>query len=297
MKKFILSLILGSLFFISCSHINKQLGDYEIKMVEYADSNKYAILKMSVDIPGGDVDQQNIIRDSLNRIIKEQLCHFIVENGDSVLDNYKGKENDENEYLKFYGQQIFKSLTSHSEADNKERQSYMQSDTSTTPEEKKAMKESVFQWTYDMSIKKIEETEKYVVYLSQNYIFLGGAHGMVTGFGPMTFDLKTGKKITNFIDSKNLVKIQPLLREGLKSYFASNDKAITDKELKSRLLINSKTIPLPAYDAYPNEEGLVFTYQQYEIAPYSDGMPTFTISYNKIKPYLSKEAKELLDIK
>lgn len=297
MKKFILSSIFGSLLFISCGYVNKQWGEYESNVAEYADSNKFAILKMSVDLPEGEIDAQNIICDSLNRVIKEQLRHFVTENKYSTLEDFKGEEDDVNEFLKFYGQQIFKSLTSQSEAENKERQSYLQSEASTSPEKKKAIKESVLQWTYDMSIKRIEETEKYVVYLSQNYIFLGGAHGMVTGSGPLTFDLKTGKKITNFIDTKKLVNIQPLLREGLKSYFATNDKAITDEELKSRLLINSDTIPLPAYDAYPNEEGLVLTYQQYEIAPYSDGMPTFTISYDKIKPYLTKEAKELLEIK
>ena len=92
--------------------------------------------------------------------------------------------------------------------------------------------------------------------------------------------------------------MQPLLREGLKSYFAENGVKMTDNELFENLQIgisgNDRTIPLPMLQPFPTGEGLVFTYQQYEVACYAAGMPSFVVPYNKIAPYLTEEASRLL---
>jgi hypothetical protein len=37
----------------------------------------------------------------------------------------------------------------------------------------------------------------------------------------------------------------------------------------------------------------VFTYQQYEIASYAEGMPSFVVPYPDIEPFLTPEAKAL----
>ena len=60
------------------------------------------------------------------------------------------------------------------------------------------------------------------------------------------------------------------------------------------LFIDDRFIPLPSWPLYPSGDGLAFIYQQYEIASYADGMPSFTIPYADIEPYMTPEAKALL---
>lgn len=71
-----------------------------------------------------------------------------------------------------------------------------------------------------------------------------------------------------------------------------------DEQLLDMLTIEGgiDQLPLPFYDPCLTSEGFVFCYQQYEIAPYAMGMPAFTVSYEKILPYLTDEAKSLLKL-
>ena len=99
-----------------------------------------------------------------------------------------------------------------------------------------------------------------------------------------------------FLDPACLDAIQPLLRKGLTDYFKDGDMEITPEELDNVLFLESGTIPFPAWTPFPGENGLVFTYQQYEIAAYAAGMPNFTIPYDEILPYLTPEAKLLIGL-
>ena len=71
---------------------------------------------------------------------------------------------------------------------------------------------------------------------------------------------------------------------------------ITPEELDNILFLETGIVPLPAWTPYPSEDGLVFTYQQYEIAAYAAGMPNFTIPFTDLLPYLTAEAKALLGL-
>ena len=53
-------------------------------------------------------------------------------------------------------------------------------------------------------------------------------------------------------------------------------------------------LPLPGNSPYLSDTGMVFLYTQYEIAPYSSGIITFEIPFKDIRPFLTKEAKELI---
>ena len=125
---------------------------------------------------------------------------------------------------------------------------------------------------------------------------MGGAHGGVTGAGCITFDKSTGSIIEQFIDPGSEEDIQPLLRKGLVGYFVDADSQVNDSNLDECLLLEGDLIPLPAWQPYPCEEGLVFVYQQYEIAPYAAGMPAFTVSFEEIAPYLTPEARRIIGL-
>ena len=150
-------------------------------------------------------------------------------------------------------------------------------------------------WGYSFSLKKDRETERYVVFLSEDYVYMGGAHGGVVGRGPLTFDKKDGHQVEEFFEPSSLEAMQPLLRKGLVDYFAENDYEVTPEGLDDILMLDAGFVPFPAWAPFPSDKGMVFTYQQYEIAAYAAGMPNFTLPYEDVLPYLTPEAKALLD--
>ena len=149
-------------------------------------------------------------------------------------------------------------------------------------------------WEYEFSLEMITDADYYAVFQSQDYIYMGGAHGGVTGAGCITFDKATGSIVEQFIAPGCEEDIQPLLRKGLVEYFADTDTQINDSNLNEYLLLEGDLIPIPAWQPYPCEDGLVFVYQQYEIAPYAAGMPSFTVSFEEIAPYLTPEARRII---
>ena len=134
--------------------------------------------------------------------------------------------------------------------------------------------------------------------LSQGYN-TGGVHGGVIGYGGITFRFSDGSKIDNFLKDNVVKDMQPLLKKGLKEYFSENadEKVTTDKQLMENLMLsdeNNNLIPLPAWTPYPDEKGkgLIFTYQQYEIACYAAGMPSFILTWEELKPFLRDDILE-----
>lgn len=145
----------------------------------------------------------------------------------------------------------------------------------------------------DCHLQRVFTSSKCWVYVSSNYVYLGGAHGGVTGSGYMTFKKADGSLLSGIIDSSHTEAMQPLIIKGLMDYFAEEVK--TEEELFGYLFVEQgDIIPLPSYEPFPNEDGLNFVYQQYEIAPYAAGMPGFSIPWGDVAPFLSAEAAEIL---
>ena len=136
------------------------------------------------------------------------------------------------------------------------------------------------------------ENDKYVTYFVTHDLYLGGAHGshMLDG---VTFrkcdgrrigwDVFTGRYDENFA---NLVK------NGLKEYWQIS----SDKELKSYFLDENDfySVPLPECAPLFTEDGVRFVYNEYEIAAYASGRPSFTVPYSEIGDYMMVTAKRLL---
>lgn len=169
------------------------------------------------------------------------------------------------------------------------------------------------QYSYHLYIFMLEANSRYVTYQCNAEGFLGGAHGFATASG-QSFSATTGQPIGyethyNFekeaYDIKNQTlfktplspKLYALIKEGIRSYFQESDhQPLTDEELKD-VLINVddvNRIPLPSAAPAFTKDGLSFVYQQYEIAPYAAGMVNFNIAYDKVLPFLTKEAAELI---
>ena len=53
-------------------------------------------------------------------------------------------------------------------------------------------------------------------------------------------------------------------------------------------------LPLPVTDPWLTRDGIVFLYQEYEIACYAMGRPSVILPYEVLLPLLTDEAKALL---
>lgn len=149
------------------------------------------------------------------------------------------------------------------------------------------------------NIRKVSDTAGYVSYLSVYEDYQGGAHGSRVEIGT-TFRKSDGRRFGwDLLKNTDSDAFRLLLKEGLRQYLLSGGvkEALTDEGLQSLLLYDGSVdyLPLPHNAPYLTEQGIVFAYQQYEIAPYALGIPTFTLNYQKIEPYLSSAVKEMLE--
>ena len=130
-----------------------------------------------------------------------------------------------------------------------------------------------------------------VTYEHTSYIYEGGAHGMGGEYG--TTFLRSDGSVFDKDCITSYKPLMPFIVEGLKKYF----KVKTDQELLGCLLdvpSLSKLSP-PGVKPWITEEGVVFSYTPYEIAPYSSGTPRTTIPYSKIAPYLTEKGKRFFE--
>lgn len=147
--------------------------------------------------------------------------------------------------------------------------------------------------SYDLSIRKTGETDRYLTYETSCYVFLGGAHGSAMCY-PVNIVRSTGRVLAATVDTLKQKALQPILRRGVKEYISkAENRKIKDRDLQNMLFVEHGIIPLPTTVPVLTPEGLHFVYQQYEIGPYALGMVEFTVPYADVKSCLTKEAAEL----
>lgn len=134
------------------------------------------------------------------------------------------------------------------------------------------------------------ESDKALTYCIAFENFLGGAHGEHLQ-SARTFR-KTDGKMIQLIDSTQLDKMQALMYEGLKDYLGQDITPNFNMKVSDMLFV--KRIPLPADHLVMRQNGLFFLYQLDEIAGYVYGMPCFTLPYDKVMPFMTAEAVELI---
>ena len=143
------------------------------------------------------------------------------------------------------------------------------------------------------------ETDKLVTLQFTEEGYSGGAHGWFTVDG-MTLRKADGRKLVSQDILLSTSKYAPdeewasIMNQDLKKSLDIEGK--TDDELMDELqLLNPEMgIPLPEAEPYFTKDGLFFPYQQYEICSYAQGMPDFTIPYDKLDKYLNTTGKNLV---
>lgn len=119
-------------------------------------------------------------------------------------------------------------------------------------------------------------------YTVSTYAFTGGAHGMSSEMN-LNFDTKTGELIEqeDILSETNYDEIGALLAKHL------NDGHGDDSKVE---IYVDKIAPNGNFSI--GTEGITFTFNQYEIAPYSFGIIDITIPADEIKPYLKADIYE-----
>ncbi len=126
--------------------------------------------------------------------------------------------------------------------------------------------------------------EKILSYSYESYAYLGGAHG------------NSNRMIYNY----DLTNAHPIKERDL---FIPEYKALLTQLIKDQILEQSAEIGSvadlndlnfwedeikPNDNFYISDEGLVYIFNPYEIAPYSMGQTEVTLPYEKLKPLLKK---------
>ena len=294
MKKLLSILCPAALAAAVCWSCVNTTAPLQTRVYSYEESTDHASIKFSAELPDGNNHSARAIRENLFGVMDNQLSHIGSYEGERLFDPYDGDINDTEGCVKYYYDNAFKVISDGADDDVRQRAEYINQDTGIDDAQKEEILSRMPGWEYEFSLEMITDADYYAVFQSQDYIYMGGAHGGVTGAGCITFDKATGSIVEQFIAPGCEEDIQPLLRKGLVEYFADADTQINDSNLNEYLLLEEDLIPIPAWQPYPCEDGLVFVYQQYEIAPYAAGMPSFTVPFEEIAPYLTPEARRII---
>lgn len=266
------------------------------KTYHYYSEKPHATLSMTVDLPVSTDGVAGEIRNGLIDIMDSQMSRVAYYEEGRLFPKYDGDYNKTVPMLRYYLRSAADALLSSADADFSERSGYIMADEDLSEEEKADVLDSFPGYEYDFQLTKEYETDRFIVFLSEDYVYAGGAHGGVTGQGAVTFDKSFGKRFTNFIKEGSLEAMQGLFVKGLVDYLNDSAGSVNEQNVFDHLFLEDKVIPFPAWTPAPTKEGLCFTYQQYEIAAYALGMPSFTIPYDEVKPYLTPEAIALLNL-
>lgn len=141
-------------------------------------------------------------------------------------------------------------------------------------------------------ISKMAESDNWVTYQKMCDVYTGGAHGGHTILG-QTFRKYDGRRIGwDILNDTYDERFQALLKAGLMEYWELKQESDLEEMLMGQA--NIYYIPLPQCPPLFQDDGICFVYNQYEIASYAAGLPAFTVSYDKIRPFLNATARRLI---
>jgi hypothetical protein len=147
---------------------------------------------------------------------------------------------------------------------------------------------------FNGSFALLEQTDTYVTYIADGYVYTGGAHPMPWYYG-VTFSKLDGSVMGYdlFVDDifdapEQLIELISInIRD---QYF---DKINNEEE--EYLFEPDDYFPLPTNQPWVESDSVVFCYGPFEIAPYAAGMPLCKIPIKDLQPYLSEKGKSLFN--
>ena len=287
-----MALMMGLAAMVSCQNgktKQDQTGVDSVAAVCGSDSVSIALGDSLADVdvllvfPTGD----EVLSDSVVRWLGGQMqTLWLTEGTEQAIPAYRGKDKTLKAQAEYYGRTAYGRMQAQA------------------ADELRMMRESGFSgsrpaYHVSMQAKPFCDTSKFLTYKSVQYSFSGGAHGS-TSETYATFCKRDGHLLTATLQPACGPQIQPLLRDGLLRYFSAQMEDGQANDLSASNITQylfadevADGIPLPQQMPVMTSDGLLFIYQQYEIAPYAAGILTFTVPYSDIEPYMTDEAKAL----
>lgn len=258
-------------------------------------STDHASMGLYVELPKATTEAAAVMRQTLVDVMDKALSNIDSYGTRRFYPRFEGDINDSKALFAYYEQQTLDELGALAQEMYDLRSEGIRESEALTDEEKERYIADFPDWGYEFKIEKTWETDRIAVFDSRSVVYMGGAHGGIIGDGPMTFDKQGGMRIRDFFVPGAEEAMQPLLRDGMLEYFKERMAAV-GSELEDHINLKDGLIPLPQWDPRPCAEGLILTYQQYEVAAYVDGMPEFVLPYEDVAPYLLPEAKKDLGL-
>lgn len=143
--------------------------------------------------------------------------------------------------------------------------------------------------SFDGNYTLTEQTDRYVTYISEGYIYTGGAHPLPWYYG-VTFS-KTDGHMVGYDLFEDPESLTGLVSENIKKQYF--DPYQTEEEAYS--FDPGSAFPLPENDPWIETDSVVFCYGPFEIAPYAAGLPLCKIAIVDLKPFLSEKGKTFLN--
>lgn len=266
----------------------------EIENRTFEDEATYVTTALDVDLPAAKGAVATAIRAKLAEILYQDICHVSRVDDNPDFEAFAGDAADMQALMDYYGEQLSTVLAAASDFEYTERIEGIMESTTLSDSEKADYVRNIGKWAFDYSLKKVAETDRYIVFKSKYYVNYGGTHGGILGAGPLTFSKQDGHLVGDFFKPGSAAQMRPLLREGLLDYFGPRMDG-TGLDLDVFLsLPEGGAVPLPAWAPQPVADSLHFVYQQYEIAPYAAGMPEFSLPVGQLKDFLTDDAVKVL---
>lgn len=287
-----LSLAVLSALAVSCRNGRAPI---EIENRTFEDEAAYVDTRLDVDLPVANGAVATAVRTRLAQILYQDICSIAGRDDDPDFEAFAGDAADTPALMDYYGEQLSAALTAASDREYAERIAGIMEATTLSDSEKADYVRNIGKWAFDYSLKKVEETDRCIVFKSEYYVNYGGTHGGILGAGPLTFSKQDGHLVSEFFAPGSAAQMQPLLREGLQDYFGPRMDGTGLDDLDVFLsLPEGGAVPLPAWAPQPVADSLHFVYQQYEIAPYAAGMPEFSLPVGQLKDFLTDDAVKIL---
>ena len=139
---------------------------------------------------------------------------------------------------------------------------------------------------YEENFTLSEQTDEYVTYTTEGFLYSGGAHEM-PWYNGTTFSKIDGSIVGYdlFEDPEQLIKI---IAQNIENQYFSKF------EEEGFFFDYEEINTLPENEPWIETDSVVFCYQPYEIAAFAAGMPLCKIALSDLKPYLSEKGKMFL---
>ena len=147
-------------------------------------------------------------------------------------------------------------------------------------------------YEYQTEVSLVTMNSQYVTLLCNDYLYLGGAHGVSAVYGA-TFRMSDGKHLLwddMFFDRD---AVRPFLTKAFNTL--DRDERPEWDLVYEYTESSADTYPMPTNNPYLVEnQQLMFIYQSYEIGPYAMGMPSCSIPATELKDILKPDFLKLV---